>query len=61
MSDDKEVNPQSGTEEVSPVAAQEPKRRGRGTNLSSLTPEELKEHKQGCELRFRFIDRTQQV
>jgi hypothetical protein len=38
MSDQKEA-PLGGTEEVSPVAA---KTRGRGTDLSSLSAEELK-------------------
>jgi hypothetical protein len=51
MSD--EVNPQSGMEEVSPVATQLPKTRGRGIDLSSLSPEELKQHKTAIDTKSR--------
>ena len=52
MSDEKEGTPLiSGTEEVSPVAHSP--RKGRGIDLSSLTPEELKEHKRAIDEKSR--------
>jgi hypothetical protein len=48
MSEEKEVNPQSGTEEVSA-----PKRKGRGIDLSSLTPEQLKQHRREVDTKSR--------
>jgi hypothetical protein len=44
MLDENEVTPLDGIEEVSPAAAEEVKMRGRGVDLSSLSPDELKEH-----------------
>lgn len=56
MSDEIEVNPLGGMEGVSPVAAPNaaaPKMRGRGIDLSSLTPEELKQHKSAIDTKSR--------
>src|SRR6266478_5070991 len=52
MTNETEVNPQSGTGEVSPAAAPVvavPKMRGRGVDLSLLNPEELKQHKRSID------------
>ncbi len=58
MSNETEVTPQSGTEEVSSVSngaagAAQPPRKGRGIDLSSLSPEELKQHKRAIDERSR--------
>jgi hypothetical protein len=63
MSNEIEVTPLiSGMEVVSPVAVQ-PHRKGRGVDLSSLTPEELKEHKRAIDEKSRTKrkEKTQQA